>query len=151
MKADPLAGLHGFYQPEPPHWLPQTLGWYVVLAALVLLAVWIGWRQYRRWRKNRYRRDALRELERIDIGELPELLKRVALAAWPRSSVASLAADSWLRFLESSGSPLGESAEQALARLLFSMNYRSVHLSADEERAARATAATWIEKHHVRA
>ncbi|MDD0970187.1 MULTISPECIES: DUF4381 domain-containing protein [Pseudomonas] len=74
--------------PAPVSYAPQTWGWWVLLAVLVLAAVLIGVRRYRQWRRDQYRREALVRLaqlrERSDdlnaLRELPELLKRVALS-----------------------------------------------------------------------
>jgi hypothetical protein len=74
--------------PAPVSYAPQTWGWWVLLAVLVLAAVLIGVRRYRQWRRDQYRREALVRLaqlrERSDdlnaLRELPELLKRVAIS-----------------------------------------------------------------------
>ena len=74
--------------PTPPDYLPQTWGWGLLLALLVLGAlVWGAWR-YWRWRRDAYRREALAQLARLQasadrlgaLRALPELLKRVALS-----------------------------------------------------------------------
>ena len=48
----PLDNLHDFYQPPPPAWTPQTIGWYVVFAVIALLAMWIIIHSLRRWLAN---------------------------------------------------------------------------------------------------
>jgi hypothetical protein len=54
----PLDNLHDFYQPPPPSWRPQTIGWFVVFAIAALLVLWLVVHLFRRWRANRYRREA---------------------------------------------------------------------------------------------
>ena len=74
--------------PEPVSYAPQTWGWWVLLALLILAALLIGIRRYWQWRRDAYRREGLARLaqlrERGDdlnaLRELPELLKRVALS-----------------------------------------------------------------------
>ncbi|ULN84071.1 DUF4381 domain-containing protein [Pseudomonas sp. Y5-11] len=74
--------------PAPVSYAPQTWGWWLLLALLVVLALVVGVRRYWQWRRDRYRREALVRLaqlrERSDdlnaLRELPELLKRVALS-----------------------------------------------------------------------
>lgn len=151
--------------PPPVSWMPQTWGWALlalVAAALLLLAVW---RWHRRRVANRYRREALAELTRIEqkLGDasaraealeaMPELLKRVALAAWPRDAVASLSGGSWLAFLRKHGGD--KSFPEPAAQLLDDLEYRSrqtrTAVSEDDARMFAASARRWIEGHSVSA
>jgi hypothetical protein len=110
-----LSNLHDIIVPDPVALWPPAPGWYV-LAWLLLIALscWAWWR-LQRWRQNRYRRMALAELDHLEaavqdpsrrvsaLGELPALVKRVALAAWPRERVASLSGSALLAFLDHTG------------------------------------------------
>jgi hypothetical protein len=152
MKPAALDKLHDFYQPPGPSWMPQTIGWYIVFGLLVLLAAWAVWRIVSRWRHNRYRREALRELESADISGIPALLKRTALAAWPREQVASLTGKRWLRFLEQTGGA-GTLARSAGARPgadFLDLDYRGAILTPEEEKNIRQAASNWIRRHRVR-
>jgi len=107
--AGSLQNLHDIVAPGAVAWWPPAPGWYVVGLLSLLLLVWLAWRQTRQWRKNRYRRQALRELSEIrrhgddaSLREVPELLKRTAVSAWPRAEVASLSGPAWHRFLDES-------------------------------------------------
>lgn len=93
----PLAGID---------WMPQTPGWYLVLAAAGLLIGRRGWREARRWYRNRYRREALRRLAAMS--QLPagqqviaanRLLKAVAITAASRDAVAGLEGEDWRSWL----------------------------------------------------
>ena len=98
--------------PEPVSLLPRTVGWYVVMALVAALLVWAVGRLRRRYAANRYRREALAELDalvarledkggRYDVAaRLPVLLKRVALTVAPREEVAALTGKDWLAFLD---------------------------------------------------
>jgi hypothetical protein len=74
--------------PEPVSYVPQTWGWWALLALLIIALVVTGARRYWQWRRDRYRREALLRLEELQrrsndlsaLRELPELLKRVALS-----------------------------------------------------------------------
>ena len=106
-----LQNLHDIVVPEAVPWWPPAPGWYVVGAVLGILLLWLGIRRVRRYRADRFRRMALAELSRIEsnaqssrdpwgaLAEVAELLKRVALATFPREVVAELSGDAWWSFL----------------------------------------------------
>ena len=93
-------------------WPPAPFVWVLLVTAGGGLAFLI-WRGVLRWRAEAYRREGLERLTQIEgqldnrgseltvLNELSVLLKRVALAAFPRKKVASLYGESWLKFLES--------------------------------------------------
>ena len=107
-----LNNLRGIIEPAGIPWWPPAPG-LVLLGMLILLwtafALMLWWR---RWQRNAYRRAALQELVAIEerirysqtrtegIRQLSVLLKRVALVAYPRMAVASLAGDRWSAFLD---------------------------------------------------
>jgi Ca-activated chloride channel family protein len=112
--------------PEPPVvslW-PQTEAWLWLGLGLFALTVWL----IRRWllhrHANAYRRAALQEI--AEVGDSPvalaEILRRTALAAYPRSEVAGLYGDEWLAFLDRTGqgTDFREGAGQTLARAPYS-------------------------------
>lgn len=93
--------------PSPVAWWPPAPGWLVVGAVLVGLLLRAAMAAWERWRANVYRRDALAECRRLraaaDAASLPALVKRTALAAFPRERVASLSGTPWLAFLDETG------------------------------------------------
>ena len=99
--------LHEPVAPAPIPWLPQTVGWQIVGLWLLVVAVLVAVAARRRWVRNGYRREALDQLSEIakatqDVtapGQIALLLKRTALAAYPRAQVASLWGDAWATFL----------------------------------------------------
>ena len=94
--------------PDPVSFLPQTTGWWIVLAWLAGVLLIVLWGVLSRWQRNRYRREALRTLRAIEqdrdeaAGQIATLLRQTALAAYPRSEVASLYGDAWAEFLKTS-------------------------------------------------
>jgi len=145
----PLDKLHDFYQPPPPAWTPQTIGWYVVFAIAGLLVVWMIVHNIRRWFTNRYRREALRELVVLTPDQFSSLLKRTALATWPREKVASLSGDSWLSFLSETG---GNSLFQhAPGNRIEEVALRPTTISSEDEEQLRKLTAEWIRRHRVQA
>ncbi|TBY08169.1 DUF4381 domain-containing protein [Rhizobium laguerreae] len=157
-----LRSLRDIATPPPVTWWPQTWGWAVVALLLaVAVALW-ALTLIRRYRRDAYRREALRLLDEIEpkilhaetrrqaVEDLASVLKRAALAAWPRGEVASLSGGAWVRFLDQHG---GDFAGQALERLLDDFEYRA---SVDRFPSIVwsdiiASARTWIERHDVSA
>lgn len=107
MTDDPgsLDRLHDIVTPPPVPWWPPAPGWYAVGAAALALLAFAAWKAVAHWRRNRYRRAALRELDRLPPtgAAVAALLKRTALAAYPRAEVASLTGPAWLAFLNRTG------------------------------------------------
>jgi hypothetical protein len=107
-----LEKLHEIFLPDPVSWMPQTIGWYTIFGFLLLVTGWWVYGRLRRFRTNRYRRLALAELTIIErelqqpekrakaLAEIPVLLKRTALSAYPRTDVADLSGEKWLAFLD---------------------------------------------------
>jgi hypothetical protein len=81
---------------------------------------------------------------------LPELLKRTALAAWPREKVARIAGPDWIALLDASQK---EEIGPTLSRFLKETEYRGGSaVSALSPRDAGnivEDARRWIEGHHV--
>lgn len=102
---DPLAALRPLHPPAAIDWWPPAPGWWVLAVALVLLGGLAWWR----WRRTALRHAALAELRQLeqDVHEdarlaaaVSQLLRRVALACFPRRQVAALTGEAWLRFLD---------------------------------------------------
>ena len=123
-----LALMHDLAMPAAVPWLPQTPGWWIVLAWLVAVLFLAVWHFARRRRRNRYRRDALAELKAIEAESgidaaktaqrIAAVLKRTALVAYPRQDVAGLYGTEWARFLaESAGNDrqVAEAADELAA------------------------------------
>lgn len=101
--------MHGLVLPDPVSLVPQTDGWWVLAAwiAAVLALCVRAYLQHRR--KNRYRREALASLAELEAAPKDDparsatavaiLLKRTALAVWPRHEVASIYGGDWASFL----------------------------------------------------
>jgi hypothetical protein len=158
-----LSGLHDIVVPEPVSYLPQTIGWGIVLLALIGLGVWLGVLARRRQRTRRYRELALRDLEALRrqyqggarqevFSALPELVKRTALVAFPRPDVASLTGKEWLEFLNRSYD--GAGFTDGPGRWLPSLAYacRAGQPVPDEEEMGSLVSLvqTWIRDHRQR-
>jgi len=144
-----LQKLHNFHQPPPPAWTPHTIGWYVLFGIVALLLLWLTIHIAHSWLGNRYRRKALRELVTATPDQFSALLKRTALAVWPRERVAALNGDAWLNFLAETASI--ESFHNTPGDRIEELALSSRSLSAEDEQAIRAVAAEWIRRHRVQA
>jgi len=143
--------------PQPISWMPQTPAWYVLAGLAVLLLAWLIVRAIRTYRRNRYRRAALAELEQIRsaaasnpaaLVTLPELVKRVAFQVAAREKVASLSGDAWLTFLDKSYRGTGFTTGPG--RLLPALSYRGPSSIAPEQAASLMDlVATWIRRHRA--
>lgn len=143
----PLDKLHDFYQPPPPVWTPQTMGWYVVFALAGLVIMWVMVRGIRRWLRDRYRREALRELALLPPEQFSALLKRTALAVWPREKVAALSGDAWISFLNETAG--GRLFDRAPGNRVEDLALRRSALSSSDEQELRGLAEEWIRRHRV--
>ena len=95
-----LSRLHDIVVPEPVSWWPLAPGLWVVLAVATVVLVALTWRFRISWRANAYRRAGLVLLAGAGTAhDISVILKRVALAAFPREQVASLYGTEWVAFL----------------------------------------------------
>lgn len=117
-----LSNLNGIVLPPEVPWWPLAPGWYVLAGIVFLLLCWYLFRRVQHFRRNRYRRFGLAELNALRLSGGPEaiegippLLKRVALVAYPRKSVASVTGREWAGILDqTSGTDVFESRIGAL-------------------------------------
>lgn len=133
-----LDNLRDIVVPEPPPlWPPAPEVW--LLLAVVIAAVAILLYQRRRQRRaNAYRRAGLALLHQAGtVHDVSVILKRVALAAFPREQVASLYGEAWAAFLG-----------QTCRRRDFSPLVQ-VTPDTPADKKARRLAVTWIRHHRV--
>lgn len=150
---DPLANLHPLRAPESIDWWPLAPGWWILLLAGILLVTTLAYLLRNRYRKNAYRRHALRQLQSLrtdylansDTGrylsQINALLKSAALLAYPRTEVAAQHGADWRAFLNRSLPP----AEQ-LQPAFDDAAYRKTCPEIDVIRVHRA-AQHWIRRH----
>jgi hypothetical protein len=98
-----LSNLRDIAVPPDVAFWPPAPGWWLVGAAVAVAAGFAVAAAVRHRQRNAYRRAALRALETADARDISSLLKRAALAAFPREQVASLNGAAWLAFLDRTG------------------------------------------------
>lgn len=128
-----LQNLNAIVLPAPVDWWPLANGWYVVFGIMLIAVSWFGYRSVQRWFANRYRRAALQKLQLLaediqsevnrdsSLRQIPILLKRTALSAYPREQVASLSGKDWFGFLNSNirNPPFTESSFVTLDKISY--------------------------------
>lgn len=120
------ASLRAIHLPTEIDTWPLAMGWWILLGLLIALlstGIWL-WLRYRR---QAFRREALRALDVIEqqiqlspqqqspqqltplqqIDALSALLKRVAMTVYGREAVAGRSGDQWLQFLDQTGQTRG--------------------------------------------
>lgn len=124
----PLRDLH---LPDMTSWWPVAPGWLLLAVLAVLGLALLIRRAIMKWRINRPRRLALKRLgiisaefeqgaSAVTLGkELSELTRRAMLAYSPRSAVAGLTGDAWLKWLDQGldDKPFSEGAGRILESL----------------------------------
>jgi len=144
--ADPadLSNLRDLALPPAVSLWPPAPGWWIIAAAGVAAFAILSVAAVARYRRNAYRREALRRLDTVDPGGISTLLKRTALAAWPREQVAALSGGAWLAFLDRTGGTTAftDGAGRHIEALAF-----GGAVDAPAADAARAAAKAWVKGH----
>ena len=97
-----LNDLRGIVVPPPPSLWPPAPGVWLRLGILGAATLILGRYLCLRWKRDGYRRAGLALLESAQtVYDVSVVLKRVALAVFPREQVASLHGADWLAFLNS--------------------------------------------------
>lgn len=157
-----LQNLNDIVMPATVGWWPLATGWYVLSGLLLIALAWSGYKSLQRWMGNRYRRAALKELHLLAEGiqsaasrdsslrQIPVLLKRTALSAYPRNQVASLSGKDWTSFLNAKiGTP---PFTDSISSTLGYLSYSRGDLNAVDSQAAAAllkASALWLKQHQT--
>lgn len=153
-----LHGIEEVQLPDAISWMPQTIGWKILALCLLLGFCFFVYRKVKKWWRNRYRREALKQLAQLELTEdaytvvsrLPFLLKATALQRYPREDIASLSGERWLAFL--SDHYPGPTFNDALGHQLITIAYQSKPqwaLSDQDANRLVDRARAWIKKHQV--
>ncbi|WP_207060658.1 DUF4381 domain-containing protein [Motiliproteus sp. SC1-56] len=112
--APSLAQLRPLQAPPPVSWWPPAPGWWLLGLMILALVAYGLWRFRQHRRRNRYRRRALVELSAIYrqyqaggdavqyLHQASNVIRRVALSAFPAEQVAGLQGQAWVDFLHRS-------------------------------------------------
>ncbi|BFM16433.1 DUF4381 domain-containing protein [Maricurvus nonylphenolicus] len=150
---DPLAQLKDIHLPDAISAWPPAPGWWILAAILVAFVIWGGIWFAQQKKINRYRQQALQELQQLNYQDNPltdinALLKRVAMVAYPDHQVASLNGDQWVNFLHSSCPQLSADTFTLLAQGPYQDPSK---LSAADIDTLKTRCTTWIKMHSAQA
>ena len=140
MDDDPLSlsNLRGIVIPDAPPIWPLASGAWVVLGMIGFVLLFVAWRIHTVRRRNAYRKAGLSLLcGAATAHDISVILKRVALAVFPREQVASLYGDDWAAFLH-----------KTCPRQNFDELAKN-DASAESDEGLIALASTWIRHHRV--
>ena len=152
-ESDPLSALRDIHLPPEPGLWPPAPGWWMLALVLMLLVVALVWWRRSVARRRRPQREALRALaglrDALAGGEAPHriasegatLLRRFALAEFPRREVAGLSGSPWLEFLAAKEGASGLDADQA--KVLLTAPY-APRTEADEAERVIRLCEQWI-------
>ncbi len=123
-----LNNLRDIVVPHPPPFWPPAPGVWVVLGVVAATVLIVWWRRHLIQKRNAYRSAGLVLLgDARTVHDVSVVLKRVALAVFPREQVASLYGRDWVAFLkttcsqtsfsEIAGTEYSAEASQALIEL----------------------------------
>jgi hypothetical protein len=95
-----LSNLRDIVLPDTPGFWPPAPGVWIVLGILAAVLIIICWKWFSFRKRNLYRKAGLALMGNVKtVYDLSVLLKRVALAVFPREQVASLYGKDWVDFL----------------------------------------------------
>jgi len=141
--------LHDLYEPDPVQFRFETPGWYILAGLLFIVVILILIQQTRKYIKNRYRREAINELESLALTQavIPQLfvvLKKTAIHAFGREQVVQLYGKEWLTFLEKTGKgvKLIDYQEQ-----IYSAMYGGKEIELQTQKTILSNALKWVKSH----
>ncbi|MFV0589952.1 MAG: DUF4381 domain-containing protein [Draconibacterium sp.] len=140
-------------EPDPVHYSFNTPGWHAVLILLLLVILLIAFFQYRLYRKNAYRREALRQLEQIEssgkslVFSINLLLKTMSIQLFGRRTVADLHSASWFSFLSSKLDKQPTLNTQSVEDFTLALYNEQFELEENRRKELLAFARLWIQKH----
>lgn len=156
---DTIPALEQFIEPTPIRFTPDAPGWYVVGGVLLVVLLCVAFFIYRHYRKNLYRRVALRWLEQEEkrfsnnreyvrmVYAADMLAKRISIQVYGRENTASLQGAEWIDHLNKT-SPL-VSFSTADERVIRTVYESEPQVNEQEASEFLSKIKRWIKKHRV--
>ncbi|MFD1293743.1 DUF4381 domain-containing protein [Lutibacter holmesii] len=138
-------------EPDPLPFTFETIGWKVLAVLLLIVLVFTLYKQFKLYKKNTYRRVAIKKIEAIEsstaqneINNLNIVLKQVAITTFGRENVANLFGNEWLVFLDSK-SKKGEFLKYEVD--FFDAIYKNKKVNKSTLKEICKTSKNWIKTH----
>ena len=159
MSAPPLPEVFGNYAikgisevipPEAISWLPAAPAWRVLGVVALVFLLWRVFKRVQQWWHNRYRREACRQLSRLDtdhgapLQAIANVLKATALAARPRAEIAQVSGGAWVEWLNAE---VPDTFSKQSAEMLASTQYRKAAPEPEQLETLRSECLQWIAQH----
>ena len=142
-------------EPESISYSFNTPGWYLIFGLIFLAIIIIAFIQFRKYKKNAYRRQAIVKIENImeienrteSIFELNSLLKIVAIRIYGRSKVAALYGKQWFEFMAKSIKKTGDIPTNNFDDFAITLYNKDFSLNETQYNSLIAFAILWIKNH----
>lgn len=149
-----LAQLKDIHKASPDSW-PPGWGWWLVavLAAVLVTAALIAWRRHRR--HTAARRQAITAINTVSDShndwpsQINQILKRTALAYFPRHSMSGLYGQRWTQFMLAQLKRRQQQNLEADLQCLQDMLYQPAHPDPDQFERCRKAALLWLKKARI--
>lgn len=144
-------------EPQAISYSFNTPGWHMILVLLLVAVLLTALFQYRKYRRNAYRRAAVQQIENLANSdsntaayEINRCLKITAIDLFGRKQVAALAGTDWFHFLQKtmkSNTKIQVLDFQKISTAIYDSSFR---LSPKEKNEWLAFAILWLKKHEVK-
>ena len=145
-------------EPDPIGFAFGAPGWYMLGALALLLLIIYTTHAIRKYRKDKYRRAALKTLQSLNNAGLTtdqyvfrvlEVLKRVSLTSFGRSDLAPLNGLKWVHFLDQrNGKPVFSKKSMEIVTIGLYQG-KKVRLGKEESQRFYDESIKWIKEHRV--
>ncbi len=111
---NPLDKLRNIHLPDDISLWPPAPGWWILLLLIICLLIWTIWVLWKKHQQKRLFRLSIASVNALELAfdkhqdslllvkQYSSLIRRIALARFPRQQIASLTGKSWLTFLDKS-------------------------------------------------
>lgn len=135
--------MHDIITPEPIAWYPLAPGWIPIILLFLFLTSLATRKAYQNWQQNTFKRQALKALSSCPPEQLPSLIKRTSLSAFPRHQVASLSGQKWINFINQKKDYLSPNQAELLLTISYQPNLNKLHDSPDYQQLT-SSISRWI-------